>query len=171
MKPHQLVHEVLREGKALVTWPSEKFFMKTFCTFITFNEADFEPRTFRERVLQHCAVFVQFVSFILFTEDAGFTRDDSFNYHKSHVWDYQNPQEVRLDKHQQRFSLNVWGGIIHDHIIGPYFFPDRRNGETYLQFPRTELIHFLDAVPLDVIQRMWFMRDGATSHITYQCFS
>ena len=81
------------------------------------------------------------------------------------VWDYENPQEVR-DKHQQKFSLNVWGGIIQEHLIGPYFFPNHLNGETYLLFLRTELIPLHDAVPLEVIQRMLFMHDGAPPYFT-----
>ena len=129
--------------------------------------ADFEPRRiFCQRMLQQCAVFVNFLACILFTDEAGFTRDGIFNFHNSHNWAFENPHEVRPDKHQQRFCLNVWGGIIHDHLIGPYFFPLRLNGETYLQFLRDELHHLTDDVPLDVIQRMWFLHDGAPAHFS-----
>ena len=43
--------------------------------------ADFEPRRiFCQRMLQQCAVFVNFLACILFTDEAGFTRDGIFNF-------------------------------------------------------------------------------------------
>ena len=64
---------------------------------------------------------------ILFTDEAGFTRNGIFNFHNNHEWAAENPHAIVQRGHQQRFSLNVWGGIIDEHLIGPVFLPQRLN--------------------------------------------
>lgn len=63
-----------------------------------------------------------FVSSILFTDEATFTRNGAFNYHNAHQWHIENPYLFRSAHHQRRFSLNVWMGIINDFIVGPFFY-------------------------------------------------
>lgn len=68
-------------------------------------------------------------------------------------------------RYQQQFSLNVWAGIISDHLIGPYFLPARLNGEAYCDFLENQLPGLLEApVLLPVRQRMWYMHDGVPPH-------
>jgi hypothetical protein len=40
-----------------------------------------------------------FVSKILFSEEAGFTCDDIFNYHNCHVWCDENPHDISNVSH------------------------------------------------------------------------
>ena len=42
----------------------------------------------------------QFLSKILFTEEAGFTRDGIFNYHNIHVWCDVNPHAIHEAQYQ-----------------------------------------------------------------------
>ena len=86
--------------------------------------------------------------------------------HKPHSLDYENPQEVWQDKHQQMFSLNVWGWNHSWPSYWPLFIPGSswlRNVPTVSQ---NWIDSLLDAEPLDVIQRMWFMHDGAPPQFT-----
>lgn len=69
-------------------------------------------------------------------------------------------------KHQQRFMVNVWAGIIGNHLIGPFFFEDRLNGAMYLQFLQQSLNGLLENVPLEIRNQMWFMHDGAPPHFS-----
>ena len=56
----------------------------------------------------------KFLNCILFTDEAGFTRNAIFNSHNTHIWSDENlhaRQEVRF---QRPFSINVRAGIIND---------------------------------------------------------
>ena len=81
-----------------------------------------------------------------------------------HVWADENPCAQVVQSHQHRFSINVWAGIIANHIIGPYLLPNRLTGEIYLTFLRDMLPTLLDAVPLEIRQVMWLQHDGSPAH-------
>jgi hypothetical protein len=62
-------------------------------------------------------------------------------------------------RHPKSWSLNVWGGIVNNRIVGPL------NGERYTTFLQDELNDLLDAiVPVNERFRLWFQQDGVTSH-------
>jgi hypothetical protein len=105
-----------------------------------------------------------FVSIVLTTDEAGFTRDGVFNSHNTHIWSEENPHQIRERGLQQRFSINVWAGIIGNRLIGPHVLPPHLNGEGYLNFLQNELSDLLDDVPLQVRRDMWYLHDGAPAH-------
>jgi hypothetical protein len=39
-----------------------------------------------------------------------------------HYWAVENPHWMRQQDHQNRWSLNVWGGVVNNRIVGPFFF-------------------------------------------------
>jgi hypothetical protein len=55
-----------------------------------------------------------FLSLVLFKDKADFTRDGTVNFHSLHTWADVNPRNILESRHQQRFSLNVWAGILGD---------------------------------------------------------
>ncbi|KAJ4430791.1 hypothetical protein ANN_19382 [Periplaneta americana] len=57
--------------------------------------------------------------------EAKFTRGGIINLHNYPVWDMQNPRAMMEVNHQHRFSLNVWAGIIGNHLVGPVVLPER----------------------------------------------
>lgn len=67
-------------------------------------------------------------------------------------------------KLQHRWSINVWGGIIGTHVIGPHFFKGNLNRETYLPFLRNELPNLLEDVNLHIRHKMWLQQDSAPAH-------
>ena len=91
-----------------------------------------------------------------------------FNAHNSHVWSQLNPHETFVHHHQVRFSVNIWAGIIGDHLIGPYLLPPRLNGKIYKIFLEETLPDLMDDLPLAVRQDMWFQQDGAPAHYTLE---
>lgn len=128
------------------------------------------PRDFPQRVAycnwvsEQRAVFPEFLSQILFTDEAKFSRNAITNYHNNHTWCEENPHVVREQHFQYEFSVNVWVGIIGDHLIGPHFLPYRLDGIRYREFLEFHLQELLEDVPIRIRQRMWFMHDGAPPH-------
>ena len=66
---------------------------------------------------------------------------------------------------RRAFSINVWAGIIGDTLIGPFILPGTLTGALYCDFLTNDLSVLLKGVPLDLIQQMWFIHDGAPPHV------
>lgn len=105
-----------------------------------------------------------FFNNVMFTDEATFKKNGKFNTHNFHYYDTQNPHFIRALDHQHRWSLNVWGGVLGHRVVGPYFFDDPLNGQTYLDFLQNDFQLYLDDLPLNVIRRLWFQHDGAPPH-------
>ncbi|GFU96073.1 uncharacterized protein TNCV_2564811 [Trichonephila clavipes] len=60
------------------------------------------------------------------------------------------------------------GGILGDHLIGPYILPDRLTGPRYLIFLEQVLPELLDSAHVTAATRtsMWFQQDGAPAHFS-----
>lgn len=101
---------------------------------------------------------------VLWSDEAYFSREGIFNTHNLHEWHEINPHIVRERAFQQRFSINVWAGILNDRLIGPYILPSPLTGHHYSIFLRTVLPELLEDVPLIERCRMWFQHDGAPAH-------
>lgn len=104
--------------------------------------------------------------FLLFTDEAKFTRDGINNTRNSHEWDVNNPHATVESNFQIRFSINVWCGMIDDMLIGPVILDDRMTGERYLHFLQNELPALLEDVSLHSRCRMYMQHDGAPIHYT-----
>lgn len=59
---------------------------------------------------------------ILFTDECTFTVNGMFNNKNFVHWADENPFNTRATKHQYRWSINVWCGIIFDRLVRNYFF-------------------------------------------------
>ena len=64
----------------------------------------------------------------------------------------------------ERFSINVWAGIIGDQLLGTYLLPERLNGKKYLTFLQQVLPEMMTDVPPRFRRVMWFQQDGAQAH-------
>jgi hypothetical protein len=92
---------------------------------------DFQKRTeFCNFIQRQNGVY----SHILFSDEATFRSDSIVNRHNMHYWSIDNPHWVRHVDYQVRWSINVWGGIIGEHVLGPHFFEGYLNGPMYLEF-------------------------------------
>jgi Helix-turn-helix domain (DUF4817) len=101
---------------------------------------------------------------ILFTDEATFTRSGITNTKNTHFWAGENPHSISEANFQHRFSLNVWGGVVGNYLIGPYFFEGRLTAEVYHNFLENELPLLMEELPLRLRAHMWFQHDGAPVH-------
>jgi hypothetical protein len=102
------------------------------------------------------------------TDEAGFTRNCVFNSRNTHIWSEENPHEIQERHFQQSCSLNVWVGIIENHLIGPYVLPRRLTVDGYLQFLNEVLPELLEEGPLAIRREMWYLHDGGPPHYAGQ---
>ncbi|GFX64463.1 uncharacterized protein TNCV_4043531 [Trichonephila clavipes] len=133
------------------------------------KECDFAPRqAFSQWYLQQRIANPFFAASVLFTDEASFSREGIFNTHNSHSWAAANPHVTRTQAAQDRFLVNVWAGILGDHLIGPYILPDRLTGPRYLIFLEQVLPELFDSAHVTAATRtsMWFQQDGASSHFS-----
>ena len=59
------------------------------------------------------------IPFILFTDEASFTRDGINNTNNSHQWSDKNPHATVERNSQHRFYVNVWCSVIDSQLTGP----------------------------------------------------
>lgn len=131
------------------------------------NPADFQPRVnFCDWLLQQSNQQRNFTSFILFTDEATFSKEGIFNHHNLHEWALENPHNVRQHGFQDRFAVNVWSGIVGNHLIGPYLLPERLTGDVYSAFLQETLPQLLQNVPNHILRQLWFQHDGAPAHFS-----
>ena len=105
---HVTVWKILREQQLIQHLGIKKPKSYHFQRVQGLTKTDFQPR------VVFCTWFLQmyegeesFVSNILFTDEASFTRDGIFNFHNNHNWDEENPHVIVHSTHQHQFSLNV----------------------------------------------------------------
>lgn len=126
---------------------------------------DYQPRLdFAHWFLQQEEADEDFARRILWTDEAFFNRDGVFNLHNSHIWSVENPHAMHPHGNQYRFSVNVWAGIVGNHLVGPYLMPTPLNGHSYMMFLQEGLPQLLENIPLDIRRGMWYQHDGAPAH-------
>lgn len=133
-------------------------------------ESDFPLRVNFCRWMQdRIAANENFGRSIAWTDEATFTREGIFNMHNHHYWGLENPNVVRRRAFQNRFSVHVWAGILGSKLIGPFFLPDRLNGDNFLNFLQRDFQNLLDDVPLGQLRNFeWLQMDGAPAHYSGQ---
>lgn len=133
--------------------------------------SDFAPRrNFCEWYLRQLEENPNYVNYVLWTDEATFTRSGLSNMHNDHVWARVNPHASRQGRFQHQWRLNVWAGLYDGHVIGPVIMPSRLNGSNYLTFLQTEFEEAIDDFPVadwdyfENQRNMVFQHDGAPAH-------
>lgn len=104
------------------------------------------------------------VNFILFSDEATFTRNGIFNSRNSHLWSVENPYCTTETSFQHRFHVNIWCGIICNKLVGPFIFNENLTGAVYLNFLQNNLPLLLEEVPLLTRRELIFQQDGSPPH-------
>lgn len=123
---------------------------------------------FCREMLQRDREDPNFFDNVLWTDESRFERVGLFNTHNTHYYAVTNPNLVRESNFQERYSVNLWSGIINREFVGPFELPSRLNADIYLNFVQNELPGLLSHLPDNLRQRMWLQHDGATCHFALQ---
>lgn len=154
--PSTIVHRILRE---------ENFHPYHYTKVQALEERDYQPRTdYCTWLLGQLTENPNFTRTVLFTDECLFTREGIFNSRNSHFWATENPHQMHARAFQRRFSVNVWAGVVGNHLIGPHVLPNRMNADDFLRFLQHDLDILLEDIPLATRQNMWLQLDGAPTH-------
>lgn len=105
-----------------------------------------------------------FIKEILYTDEATFTTNGTVSSQNSRYWSVENPNWVINCKRQYSLKVNVWCGILHNKIIGPFFFEGNSNRFQFLDFLRNEFSEALDSLPIRDRVNLKFQLDGCPVH-------
>lgn len=134
-------------------------------------EDDFDRRVqFCEQILEIHNQHLNFITNIIFSDEATFTLNGHVNRQNCRYWATENPHWMQECHTQRPQKINTWAAIVRNRIVGPYFFEGTLNGEDYLNFLQFELIPALAVLfpnPQDPDipnNEIWFQQDGAPPH-------
>lgn len=125
---------------------------------------------FCDMLMRHCDENPNFLSRVVFSDEATFYLSGTVNRHNCRYWARQNPHWVQTKHTQHPQKINVWVGIVGRQFIGPYFFHGNLTAERYLDHLRTAVLPDLIAAFPDpnnaqnLDPSIWFQQDGAPPH-------
>lgn len=134
-----------------------------------------EPRDLQNRLDFANWILIQeeqdadFLTKVLWTDEANFSRNCQVNLHNAHYWSEQNPHWLGRSRHQYQWSFNVWCGIYGSTIIGPVFFNNTLTGKRYVsEILKGPVEDFCCNTPLARLDATWYQHDGAPAHSSSQ---
>lgn len=105
---------------------------------------------------------------ICFSDECTFSLNGLVNRHNCRYWAESDPHVMREFHTQRPQKLNVWCGILGDHIVGPFFIDGNLNSESYLELLReavdpqiTQILENDEAFSENLLA---FQQDGAPPH-------
>lgn len=101
-----------------------------------------------------------FLSNIVYSDEATFHVSGKVNRHNCRIWGSEKPHAVR-EHMRDSPKVNVWCGLFHDRVIGPFFFAEQTiSGIVYLDMLENFVMPQLEDLGENVI----FQHDGAPAH-------
>ncbi|KZC09793.1 hypothetical protein WN55_01326 [Dufourea novaeangliae] len=123
------------------------------------------PQQLSENDFAKCLQFCEmFLNKILFTDETTFTNHGEVNRHNMHYSSIDNPRWLREVDKQIHWFVNVWCGLLHNKIIGPYFIDGTLNSRKWERILKDVLPELLENISLDIRQSMWFEQGGCPVH-------
>lgn len=128
---------------------------------------------FCEIMMDLCQANGDFHQKIIFSDEATFCLNGTVNRQTCRYWSRDNPHWMAEAHTQHPQKINVWAGIVHNRILGPFFFEGTLTGEKYLEFLQNDLVPALAVIfPNDIDPdipdgTIWFQQDGAPPHYAH----
>ena len=114
--PRSTVHKVLHKRLRLHAYKLQ---------IVQALKPDDRPRraAFAEEILQRIDDDNGYLNSVCFSDEATFHVSGKVNKHNIRIWGSQNPCEV-LERERDSPKINVWCGLMHNQIIGPFIFAE-----------------------------------------------
>lgn len=132
-----------------------------------------------DRRMEFCQIISQeiianpvFLYNVCFSDECTFFLNGNVNKHNCRFWSDENPHLFREQHSQHPQKLNVWMGILGDHLIGPVFIPGNLTGDVYLDLLENVIdLLITEALEADenlLEEELRFQQDGAPPHFAAQ---
>lgn len=131
---------------------------------VLFHGDTFRRMHFCETMLEKIHADNDFLNHILFTDESSFREVGEHNPSVVRYWSQINEHRSVASNTQVRHNLNVWAGLLGDHIIGPFFIDGTLNSEKYLQLLQNQVLPYIQEIPNININRIYFQQDGCPAH-------
>ena len=151
--PRSTVHKVLHKRLRLHAYKLQ---------IVQALKPDDRPRraAFAEEILQRIDDDNGYLNSVCFSDEATFHVSGKVNKHTIRIWGSQNPCEV-LERERDSPKINVWCGLMHNQIIGPFIFAESTiTANIYLDM----LKHYVVPQLEEFQPRVVFQQDGAPPH-------
>jgi len=127
------------------------------------KEADYQKRMqFANFFLDQCQHVDDYLSNVLWTDEAHFFLDGCVYTRNCVIWDTENPHATEISSlHPAR--VTVWAGFTATHILPPFFFDNTVDGDGYLTMLRDHVLPYLRNKR--ILRKTTFQQDGAPPHI------
>src|SRR5437588_198499 len=77
---------------------------------------------------------------VLFSDESTFTLNGHVNRQNCRYRSNENPHWMREEHTQYPEKVNVWAGIVGNHIVGPFFIDGNLNGDKYLELLQNNVV-------------------------------
>jgi hypothetical protein len=151
--PRSTVHDVLRKRIHLFPYKIQ------MVQHLLPDDRD-NRKTFAMDILQRVDNDPSFLSRVLFSDEATFHVCGKVNRHNCRIWGSENPHVLR-EHLRDSPKVNVWCGLFHDCVIGPFFFAEQSiTGSIYLDMLENFAMPQLEELGNEIM----FQQDGAPPH-------
>lgn len=83
----------------------------------------------------------------LFADEATVHSNGCVNNHNFHYYLFENLKKIKQISNQHNLSINVWEGMIEEHVVGAYFLKDHLNGQINWEWLTNQLPESLPNLP------------------------
>lgn len=119
---------------------------------------------FCEEMMERSNNDADFISNIIFGDESSFPLHGHHNPSIVRYWSTASQHRALPLRTQYPQKLNVWAGILGDHIIGPFILDGNLNGERYVELLRNNVVPAVLQLPGIHRHRLWFQHDGCPAH-------
>lgn len=121
------------------------------------TEDDFDRRLqFCEEIMMRSDEDNNLFTHMVFSDEATFQLNGNVNRHNRVYWSDVNPLWMRDSHTQYTQKINVWAGIIVDHVIGPFFIDENLNAVKYLNLLETRIVSAIQQLFGEEFGNVWF---------------
>lgn len=119
---------------------------------------------FCENMLERINADEMFLSSICFGDESSFPLLGRHNPSVVRFWARNNPRRRTDYRTQYPQKLNVWAGMIGNHVLGPFFIAGNLTAQVYLDLLQNDIVPAIQELPDIDFNQIWFQQDGCPAH-------
>lgn len=119
---------------------------------------------FAETVMEKINENENFVRNVVFTDESSFPLLGRHNPSRVRYWSRENLHRFYTFGTQYPQKVNVWGGMLGENMIGPFFIEGNLTGSKYLDLLQQQIVPEIRRITGERFGDIWFQHDGCPAH-------